>query len=178
MSTDGRLEAVKALITAHPDFPKKGILFRNIFPVLRDPKGFHTLCDLMVEHIQSKCSNVELIVGLDSRGFLFGPIVAQRLNIGFAPVRKAGKLPGETFKVSYSLEYGQDSFEIEKSSVKLGQKVVIIDDLIATGGSMKAACELIEMAGADVVECYLVIELVDLKGRDKINKPVTSLIQY
>ncbi|ESO82783.1 hypothetical protein LOTGIDRAFT_229807 [Lottia gigantea] len=178
MSGNKRLEEVKSLVSAHPDFPKKGVLFRNIFPVLRDVHGFKTLCDLIVEHIKSTSPDVELIVGLDSRGFLFGPIIAQLLGIGFAPVRKSGKLPGETYKVSYKLEYGEDSFEIEKSSIKQDQKILIIDDLIATGGSMKAACELVEKAGGNILQCFVVIELNCLNGRDKVNKPVHSLLTY
>lgn len=176
--TDSRIERVKSLIKDHPDFPKPGILFRDIFPVLRNPAVFQELLDVMVEKVKAKAPNVELIVGLESRGFLFGPSIALKLNCGFAPVRKKGKLPGEKESVAYALEYGTDIFEVQKEAFKPGQSVVIVDDLLATGGTMKAACELIQKVGANVVECLVVIELTDLKGRDKVTKPCTSLITY
>ncbi|VDI42927.1 coiled-coil domain-containing protein 102A [Mytilus galloprovincialis] len=134
MTTEEKIAKIKQCITGHPDFPKPGILFRDIFPVLRDASVFKMLIDVLVDHVKSKTPNVEIIVGLDSRGFLFGPIIAQELGISFVPVRKAGKLPGEIFQVTYSLEYGQDKFEIQKDSIKPGAKVVIVDDLLATGG--------------------------------------------
>lgn len=176
--TDSRIERVKSLIKDHPDFPKPGILFRDIFPVLRNPAVFQELLDVMAEQVKAKAPNVELIVGLESRGFLFGPSIALKLNCGFAPVRKKGKLPGEKESVTYALEYGTDIFEVQKEAFKPGQSVVIVDDLLATGGTMKAACELIQKVGANVVECLVVIELADLKGRDKLSKPCTSLITY
>lgn len=176
--SDSRIERVQSLIKGHPDFPKPGILFRDIFPVLRNPTVFQELLDVMAEQVKAKAPNVELIVGLESRGFLFGPSIALKLNCGFAPVRKKGKLPGEKESVSYALEYGTDTFEVQKEAFKPGQSVVIVDDLLATGGTMKAACELIQKVGANVVECLVVIELTDLKGRDKLTKPCTSLITY
>ncbi|XP_063439663.1 adenine phosphoribosyltransferase-like [Mytilus trossulus] len=178
MTTEEKIAKIKQCITDHPDFPKPGVLFWDIFPVLRDASVFKMLTDVLVDHVKSKSPNVEVIVGLDSRGFLFGPIMAQELGISFVPVRKAGKLPGETFQVTYSLEYGQDKFEIQKDSIKPGAKVVIVDDLLATGGTMKAACELLEKASGDVLDCLVVIELSDLKGRDRISKTLSSLIQY
>ncbi|XP_067651304.1 adenine phosphoribosyltransferase-like [Haliotis asinina] len=178
MAEDKRIENVKAAIGAHPDFPKPGILFRDIFPVLRNPPVFKQLLDIMTEYLQSQCPGVEIVVGLESRGFLFGPILAQNLNIGFVPIRKKGKLPGLTEKVTYKLEYGEDCFEVQRDSIKPEQKVVIVDDLLATGGTMKAAIELMETVKADVLGGLVVIELVDLKGRDKSNKPIKSLIEY
>ncbi|XP_046543631.1 adenine phosphoribosyltransferase-like [Haliotis rubra] len=178
MAEDRRLQNVKASIAAHPDFPKPGILFRDIFPVLRNPPVFKQLLDIMTEYLQSQCTGVEIIVGLESRGFLFGPILAQNLNIGFVPIRKKGKLPGLTEKVTYQLEYGEDCFEVQQDSIKPGQKVVIVDDLMATGGTMKAAFDLMETIKADVLGGLVVIELVDLKGRDKSNKPIKSLLEY
>uniref|UniRef100_K1Q2P9 Adenine phosphoribosyltransferase n=1 Tax=Magallana gigas TaxID=29159 RepID=K1Q2P9_MAGGI len=134
--TDSRIERVKSLIKDHPDFPKPGILFRDIFPVLRNPAVFQELLDVMVEQVKAKAHNVELIVGLESRGFLFGPSIALKLNCGFAPVRKKGKLPGEKESVEYALEYGTDIFEVQKEAFKPGQSVVIVDDLLATGGKL------------------------------------------
>lgn len=134
--------------------------------------------DVMVEFVKEKAPGVEVIVGLEARGFLFGPIIAQRLNCSFAPVRKKGKLPGETERVTYTKEYGADIFEVQKEAFKPGQSVVIVDDLLATGGTMKAACELIEKVGAKVTLCLVVIELKDLNGQDKLSQPCYSLIQY
>ncbi|KAK7492230.1 hypothetical protein BaRGS_00016527 [Batillaria attramentaria] len=173
-----RLETVKSLIAAHPDFPKPGILFRDVFPVLRNAKALRMLIDLLCEHIKSTVASADIIVGLESRGFLFGPMVAEQLGIAFVPVRKAGKLPGKTVSVSYTLEYGTDKFEAQEDSVKKGQKVIILDDLLATGGTMKAAIELMEKLGAVVELCLVVIELDDLKGRNKLNRPFYSLIHY
>ncbi|XP_022337843.2 adenine phosphoribosyltransferase-like [Crassostrea virginica] len=176
--SDSRIDRIKSEIKEYPDFPKPGILFRDIFPVLRKPDVFQELIDVMVDHIKAKAPDVELIVGLESRGFLFAPLIALRLNCGFAPVRKKGKLPGEKERVEYSLEYGTDVFEVQKESFKPGQSVVIVDDLLATGGTMKAACELIAKVGANVVDCLVVMELTDLNGRSKLTKPCSSLISY
>ncbi|XP_048765098.1 adenine phosphoribosyltransferase-like [Ostrea edulis] len=176
--TDSRISKVKSLIKGHPDFPKPGILFQDIFPVLRNPDVFKDLMDALFEHIKEKAPGVQIIIGLEARGFLFGPILAQRLNCSFVPVRKKGKLPGETETVEYSLEYGTDVFEVQREAFKPGQSVVIIDDLLATGGTMKAACDLMEKVGANVIHCLTVIELADLKGRDKLSKPFSSLITY
>ncbi|KAK7115021.1 adenine phosphoribosyltransferase-like [Littorina saxatilis] len=173
-----RLDQVKSLISSHPDFPKPGILFRDIFPVFRNPKVFRHLIDLLCEHVKTAVPKAEVIIGLESRGFLFGPMMAEQLGIAFAPVRKAGKLPGKCRSVSYSLEYGTDKFEIQDESVKPGQSVVIVDDLLATGGTMKAAVELLEGLGAKVDECLVVIELKDLNGKAKVTKPFHSLIHY
>ncbi|XP_060596721.1 adenine phosphoribosyltransferase-like [Ruditapes philippinarum] len=175
--TDPRILAVKELIELCPDFPKPGILFQNIFPVLRNPSVFKGLIDVLAEDIRAKYPAVEVIVGLDSRGFLFGPMIAQELNVAFVPVRKKGKLPGETHRVEYSLEYGKDSCEIQKNSLQPGQKVVIVDDLLATGGTMKAACDLMEAAKVEVLACLVVIELKVLKGKDQIKYPLLSYIE-
>ncbi|XP_060084325.1 adenine phosphoribosyltransferase-like [Ylistrum balloti] len=150
----------------------------NIFPVLLHPSLFKDLIDVMMDSIRTNAAGVQLIMGLEARGFLFGPVVAQALGVGFVPVRKAGKLPGETFSITYKLEYGQDTFDIAKDCVKPGEKVVIIDDLLATGGTMKAACDLVNMAGGEVLQCLVIMELMDLHGRDKVPKSVTSLIKY
>ncbi|WAR13043.1 APT-like protein [Mya arenaria] len=160
---DKRIQAVKELI-------------ENLFPVLRNAEVFKGLIDVLVEDIRSRCPGVEVIVGLDSRGFLFGPMVAVALGVAFVPVRKKGKLPGETFAVEYTLEYGTDRCEVQKNSIQAGQKVVIVDDLLATGGTMDAACRLMEAAGAEVLSCLVIIEIPVLKGRDKIKYPIISYI--
>ncbi|KAK3581106.1 hypothetical protein CHS0354_033897 [Potamilus streckersoni] len=177
-SEDRRIARVKELIKDYPDFPKPGILFRDIFPVLQDAKALRGLVDAIIDFIKAKCDGVEVIIGLDSRGFLFGPMISEALGISFVPIRKAGKLPGETYKVEYTLEYGTDKCEMQKESVKPGQKVVILDDLLATGGTMKAACELAEVAQAHVLCCVVVIELTDLQGRKRFKYPCHAFVQY
>ncbi|ELT87011.1 hypothetical protein CAPTEDRAFT_120164, partial [Capitella teleta] len=154
------------------------LLHRDIFPVMKNAEVFQDCISLLTEHVEHLTTPVDAIVGLDARGFIFGPLMAQRLNIPFIPVRKAGKLPGETIKYSYQLEYGSDTFEIQKSAVHCRQRVVIVDDLLATGGTMKAAAMLLKSLGAEVVECMVVIELTSLKGRDKVPAPLYSMIQY
>lgn len=166
--TEEKLKKIEGLIKNVPDFPKKGILFRDIFPIMRDPATFGELIDIMTDHIKENYKDVETIVGLDARGFIFGPMMAQKLGIGFIPIRKKGKLPGETVSASYTLEYGTDEFEAQIDSVSAGQKVVIVDDLLATGGTMSAAHKLMKSMGAVILECMVVIELADLNGREKI----------
>ncbi|XP_071958974.1 adenine phosphoribosyltransferase-like [Antedon mediterranea] len=173
-----RLNKIKSAIMAYQDYPKPGILFRDIFPVLRNAELFEDLIELLVEKIKTQVPDVELIVGLDARGFLFGTLIAQKLKIGFVPIRKKGKLPGECCQVSYSLEYGTDVLEAQKDSIKAGQKVVIIDDLLATGGTMSAASQLVDKLEGNVCLCMVVMELVDLKGSAKLKHPFFSLIQY
>jgi len=174
----GKLKRVKDAIGCTPNFPKPGIYFRDIFPVLRNPSTANDLYDLIYESAKA-LPKIDCIVGLDSRGFIFGPILAQKLNVSFVPIRKKGKLPGEVEQISYNLEYGSDAFEVQKGSVKKGEKVLIIDDLLATGGTMKAACDLMDKLEADIVQCFVIIELVDLKGKDKLaNTPFKSLLQY
>ncbi|XP_005093222.1 adenine phosphoribosyltransferase [Aplysia californica] len=174
---DDKLSRVRDAVGAHEGFPKPGIVFRDIFPVLRNPSVFNDLNDLIYEAAKA-VPGVECIVGLDSRGFLFGPILALKLNVPFVPVRKKGKLPGAVERVSYTLEYGSDEFEVQKDSVSKGQKVLIIDDLLATGGTMKAACQLMEKLEADVVLCLVIIELTDLGGRKKLTAPFKTLLEY
>ncbi|KAH9489858.1 Sodium- and chloride-dependent creatine transporter 1 [Bulinus truncatus] len=173
-----KLSRVREAIGAVPDFPKKGILFRDIFPVLRNPPVFKDLIDLLHQAVTESVPDVECIVGLDSRGFLFGPILAERLSIPFVPVRKKGKLPGEIIGVTYDLEYGSDTLEVQKNCVRPGVKVVIIDDLLATGGTLKAACDLMVRLQAEVCLCLVIIELTYLDGRSKVPGPVKSLITF
>ncbi|XP_027862445.1 adenine phosphoribosyltransferase [Xiphophorus couchianus] len=176
---EGKLQLVQRHVRAFPDFPKKGILFRDICPILKSPAALTAVIDLFEERVRSRQLQVDLIVGLDARGFLFGPLLAQRLGVGFVLVRKKGKLPGATVSVAYDLEYGTAEAEIQEDAVAPGQKVLIIDDLLATGGTLLAACELMKKQRVDIQGCMVVIELRDLKGADRL-KPhnVFSLLQY
>jgi len=175
---DPDLSLLHSLITAHPDFPLKGILFRDIFPIFRNPKATEILFTRLSFHLQSTYKRIDGIVGIDSRGFLIGPAVALRLNCAFIPIRKKGKLPGATLQCKYSKEYGSDGIEIAKSSISAGSNVVIMDDLLATGGTLEAAVSLVRAAGASVLECLVVIELGELNGRAKLDCNVYSLLQY
>ncbi|XP_061404199.1 adenine phosphoribosyltransferase [Lethenteron reissneri] len=162
-----------------PDFPKPGILFRDVCPLLKDPEAFNATIELLEEKLQKHVGSVDLIAGLEARGFLFGPSLAARLGVGFIPLRKKGKLPGETVAVSYTLEYGQDVVEAQVGALKPGQNVVIVDDLIATGGTMAAASQLIQKLGGTVLQCLVVIELVELRGRELLEADMLqSLLQY
>ena len=160
-----------------PDFPEPGIIFRDITTVIQDPEGLKLAIDGLVNLV--KDLDFDLVIGPESRGFIFGVPVAYLLGKGFVPVRKKGKLPRETISMKYDLEYGQAEIEIHKDAVKPGQKVVIVDDLIATGGSAEAAAKLVEALGGDVVKMVFVMELAGLQGRKKLAKyPVESLIVY
>ncbi|XP_038593167.1 adenine phosphoribosyltransferase [Micropterus salmoides] len=176
---ESKRQLVQRHIRAFPDFPKKGIVFRDICPILKDPAALTAVIDLFEEHVTKNHPQVDLIVGLDARGFLFGPLLAQRLGVGFVLVRKKGKLPGTTVSVAYDLEYGKAEAEIQEDSVAPGQKVLLIDDLLATGGTLYAACELIKKQQAEILGCMVIIELKELNGIDKL-KPhsVFSLVQY
>ncbi|XP_054245661.1 adenine phosphoribosyltransferase isoform X2 [Indicator indicator] len=134
--SEGRLQRVRDRVRPFPDFPQPGVLFRDISPLLKDPAAFKALIDLLEDHLRASFPKIDFIAGLDSRGFLIGPPLAQRLGIGFVPIRKKGKLPGPTESVSYSLEYGKAELEIQSDAVEQGQKVAIVDDLLATGGTM------------------------------------------
>jgi adenine phosphoribosyltransferase len=177
MVASQELNRIKSLLRAVPDFPIKGILFQDIFPIFQDAKALKSLVEAIGEHIKA-LGQVDVIVGLDSRGFLLGPWIASNLGIAFVPVRKAGKLPPPTHKISYQLEYGSDSFEISQLGIKKGQRVVVLDDLIATGGSAKGAGELIAMCGGETVEYIFLVELTGLKGKEKLNAPTFSLFQF
>ncbi|XP_068573598.1 adenine phosphoribosyltransferase [Cebidichthys violaceus] len=176
---ESKLQLVHRHIRAFPDFPKKGILFRDICPILKDPAALTAVIDLFEEHVRKHHQQVELIVGLDARGFLFGPLLAQRLGVGFVLVRKKGKLPGTTVSVAYDLEYGKAEAEIQEDAVAPGQKILLIDDLLATGGTLYAACELMKKQKAEILGCLVVIELKELNGVDKLKShSVFSLVQY
>ncbi|MBK2076502.1 adenine phosphoribosyltransferase, partial [Francisella orientalis] len=159
------LDFIKDRIIAVPDFPKPGIVFRDITPLLADPQGLKMTAKAMAEELKSKGIRPTIIAGTESRGFIFGVALAEALGLGFVPVRKPGKLPRETYKVSYQLEYGSDSLEIHKDAFKDTDKVLVVDDLLATGGTAKATVQLIEKTQASVEGLIFVIELEDLNGR-------------
>jgi len=172
-----RLAHARDRVRAIPDFPKPGILFRDITPLLGDPKAFHMVIDALVEQFIGQ--SIDAVVAIDSRGFIFGAPLASRLNTSFVPARKPGKLPGETVSVEYGLEYGRASLEMHKDALLSGQRVIVIDDLLATGGTAAAAGELVLAEGAKVAAYAFVIELAALGGRAKLEPtPVISLIQF
>lgn len=175
------VQHLKSQFEFYPDYPKPGINFCDILPVLRDPLSFEMLISHLVNHVfnhtipalaaQNKGAKIDYVVGLDARGFLLGPILAMRLGAGFVPVRKQGKLPGECQQAIYEKEYGQDIFEMQTSSLKPGSNVLVVDDLIATGGSAKAAGELVKKLGSTTVEYLFVVAIPFLKGTDKLDGP-------
>jgi adenine phosphoribosyltransferase len=170
-------EELKKLIREVPDFPKKGILFYDITTLLKDKLGFATLIDALSENYIGK--EIDLILGMEARGFIFGPALAYRLNAGFVPVRKPGKLPAATAKVSYDLEYGSNALEIHKDAIQKGQRVLIVDDLLATGGTAVATAELATGLGGKIAGLAFVVELDFLKGREKLSQyDVFSLLHY
>ena len=168
---------LKEKIRVIEGFPKEGISFKDITTLVADGEAFKESIDRIVEHLKDK--NVDVILGPEARGFIFGVPVAYALGVGFVPVRKKGKLPAETVSVDYSLEYGVDVLEIHKDAIKKGQKVAIVDDLLATGGTVEAVAKLVEKVGAEVVALDFAIELTELKGRDKLEGyEIMSLVQY
>jgi len=170
-------EPLKKLIREVPDFPKKGILFYDITTLLKDKLGFATLIDALAEYYLPK--KVDIILGMEARGFIFGPALAYRLNAGFVPVRKPGKLPAETARVEYDLEYGSNVLEIHKDAIQKGQRVIIVDDLLATGGTAEATTKLATSLGAEIAGLGFVVELDFLKGRDRLKAyDVYSLLHY
>ncbi|KAM0906325.1 hypothetical protein ACQ4PT_016833 [Festuca glaucescens] len=176
MASDGRVERIASTIRVIPDFPKPGILFQDITTLLLDPQAFRDTTDLFVERYKGK--GITVVAGVEARGFIFGPPIALGIGAKFVPLRKPKKLPGEVISEEYSLEYGTDKIEMHVGAVQPNDRVVIVDDLIATGGTLCAAAKLIERVGAEVVECACVIELPELKGRDKLgNRPVFVLVQ-
>jgi adenine phosphoribosyltransferase len=170
-------DELKKLIREVPDFPKQGILFYDITTLLKDKLGFTCLIDaLSVNYIGKE---IDLVLGMEARGFIFGPALAYRLNAGFVPVRKPGKLPAETAKISYDLEYGSNSLEIHKDAIVKGQRILIVDDLLATGGTAAATAELATGLGAQIAGLAFVVELDFLKGREKLaGYDVFSLLHY
>jgi adenine phosphoribosyltransferase len=170
-------EHLKKLVREVPDFPKPGILFYDITTLLKDKAGFATLIDALSEHYIDH--SVDLVLGIEARGFIFGPALAYRLNAGFVPIRKPRKLPAETVKWTYDLEYGTDTLEIHKDAIKPGQRVIIVDDLLATGGTANACLQLSQSLGAKVEGMGFVVELDFLNGRKKFEgTEVFSLLHY
>jgi len=170
-------EPLKKLIREVPDFPKKGILFYDITTLLKDKRGFATLIDALAEHYIDQ--EIDLVLGMEARGFIFGPALAYRLNAGFVPVRKPGKLPAATARFDYALEYGTNTLEIHKDAIQPGQRVLIVDDLLATGGTAEATAKLAASLGAKIVGLGFVVELDFLNPRDKLKDfDVFSLLHY
>ncbi len=170
---------LKACIRKIPDFPKKGILFYDITTLLKDPAALKHVVDQIFEHYVKKEAAPAKIVAVESRGFIFGAPLAYKLHAGFVPVRKPGKLPAKTLSTSYSLEYGENSIQIHEDAIRKGERVLIVDDLLATGGTAKAAAQLVEKCGGTVIGFAFVVELGFLHGRDKLKGyDVYSLINY
>ena len=178
MSPSGlNADQLKRLIREVPDFPKKGILFYDITTLLKDKVGYATLIDRLSEHYLDQ--KIDIVVGMEARGFIFAPAVAYRLNAGFVPVRKPGKLPAETAKFDYMLEYGSNALEIHKDAIQKGQRVLIVDDLLATGGTAEATAKLAAQLGGEIAGLGFVVELDFLKGREKLKGyEVMSLLHY
>ena len=164
-----------AMVRAVPDFPKEGILFRDITPVLADPEGILLALELQLAGVEV-IHPVDAVVGVESRGFLFGTLLAQQLGCGFVPVRKPGKLPAETVEIRYALEYGEDALQIHKDALAPGARVLVVDDLLATGGTAAAAVGLVRALGAEVVACSFLIELAFLGGREKLDVPLVDAV--
>jgi len=170
-------EPLKELVRTVPDFPKPGILFYDITTVLKDKAGFATLIDAFAQYYIGK--EIDLVLGIEARGFIFGPALAYRLNAGFVPVRKPKKLPAPVARVNYDLEYGTDSLEIHLDAIQPGQRVIIVDDLLATGGTMQATVQLVQQLGGEIAGIGFAIELDFLKGRAKFAEyDVFSLLHY
>ena len=168
---------MKKYIRDIPDWPKKGILFRDITPLLADPKALAAAVDALVADFTG--ADIDYVAAVEARGFIFGAAVAEKLGVGFVPIRKKGKLPFKTESVTYDLEYGTDTVEVHSDAVGRGAKVLMVDDLLATGGTMAAACKLIEKVGGQVVGIVFLVELGDLCGREKLaGYKVKSIISY
>jgi adenine phosphoribosyltransferase len=176
MGTDV-LEELRAGVRDVPDFPKKGIVFKDITPILNDPALFRASIDLFLERCRGK--KIDKIVGIDARGFLFGSAVAYELGVGFVPIRKRGKLPYKTEVAKYSLEYGEAEMEMHTDAMMAGERIVLVDDLLATGGTSAAAAALIRKAGGELLEAQFLIELEFLNGRKQLEPtPVVSFLKY
>ena len=180
MMTDvNNFQYVREHVREVPNFPKKGILFLDVTTIVKDAKAFNMCIDFLYEKFKDE--NIDYVAGIESRGFIFGAPLACKLNAGFVTVRKPNKLPADTIKETYDLEYGTDTIEMHADAVKAGDRVLVIDDLLATGGTAAAACNLVKKAGADVVASAFIIELDPLKGREKIEASgvnVVSMLNY
>ncbi len=168
---------LRALIRDIPDFPKPGIVFKDITPLLADAAGLAMAVEVMANPFRH--DRVDLVVGAESRGFIFGTAIAQALSCGFVPIRKPGKLPAQTVQAAYDLEYGSDVLEVHVDAIKPGQRVLMVDDLLATGGTMSACIDLVRGLGADIIATAFLIELTFLEGRQKLGDvPIHAAIQY
>src|SRR4030067_3577255 len=171
------MENLKKLIRDVPDFPKKGIIFKDITPLLQDPKGLKAAVEAISQHYKGK--KIDVVVGAEARGFILAPTVAFSLGAGFVPVRKPGKLPYKKISESYALEYGTDTLEMHKDGIKKGQNVLMVDDLLATGGTMAACCKMVESLGGNIAGCAFLIELGFLNGKNALSKyDIFSAIKY
>lgn len=167
---------LEKLVRNIPDFPVKGIQFKDITPLLKSPEALKWIATDMKDHFSD--SGVQYIAGIEARGFIFGGLLAYEMGIGFIPIRKKGKLPYKTVSVTYSLEYGESSLEMHEDALDVGDKVLIVDDLLATGGTTKATFDLIKKIGGNVIGAAFIIELTDLRGREKLPFEVYSILQY
>jgi adenine phosphoribosyltransferase len=168
---------LKKYIRNIPDFPQKGVMFKDITTLIKEPKPFKYVIDTIVNHYKDR--EINKVVSIEARGYIFGGVIAYRLNCGFVPVRKPGKLPAETLSREYTLEYGSNTIEIHKDAIKKGDRILVFDDLLATGGTVLATCQLIEQLGGIVVGCAFVTKLTYLHGDDKLKAyEVFSLIDY
>lgn len=173
------MSSLKSLIRTIPHYPKEGIMFRDITTLLKDPKGLHLLVDGLAEQYANQ--KIDKIVGIEARGFVIGAAVAYKLGVGFVPIRKSGKLPAQTFQQEYALEYGSDVMEIHQDAISKGEQVLLLDDLIATGGTAIAAVSLINQLGGNIIGCAFVIDLPDLGGMQRLQKlglPTFALCQF
>jgi adenine phosphoribosyltransferase len=165
------------VIRSIPDWPIKGVIFRDLTTLMENPEAYRKACDAF--HERYKSMKIDKVVGIDARGFVFGGVLAYLLNVGFVPVRKKGKLPYKTITETYTLEYGTDVVEMHEDAIKPGERVIIVDDLIATGGTMEAAVKLVKKLGGEIVECAFVVELPDLKGRERIkDQAIFTLCEF
>jgi adenine phosphoribosyltransferase len=168
---------IKSKVRSIPDWPIKGVIFRDITTLLLDPPAFKQICTIFYDRYVNE--KIDKIVGIDARGFLFGSVLAYKLDIGMIPIRKNGKLPYKTISESYTLEYGEEIIEIHEDAIEKGERVVVIDDLMATGGTISAAANLVEKLGGEIFECSFVLELPDLNGREKLgNRKVFSIVEF
>ncbi len=170
-------ESIKSKIRMVPHWPKKGIMFRDVTTLIKDPEGLRETIDFLFKRYKDK--KIDYIIGIESRGFIFGAPLAYLLRCGFVPIRKPGKLPAEVVSEEYTLEYGTDKIEIHKDAIKRGDRIVIVDDLLATGGTANAARNLVKKLGGDIIEITFIVELPELKGREKIKEEnIYSIVSF
>jgi adenine phosphoribosyltransferase len=168
---------LKETIRSIPHWPIESVTFRDLTTLMQNPEAYKYACDVLYERYKNQ--KIDKIVAIDARGFVFGGVLAYKLNVGFVPVRKKGKLPSSTIQADYTLEYGVNTVEMHDDSISKGERIVIVDDLIATGGTIAAAVQLVEQLGGEIIECAFIVELPDLKGREKIsNQAVFSMVKF